>query len=321
MTSQPTLKVRIGIGLGVHEMVHHRDEVRAICRAAEDEGFDSLWFSDVAASYALDPLAALGFVAAATERIKMGTSVLVVPGRQPAVLAKALATLDLLSSGRVLPIVGLGTVHPDEQQAFAVKRSERGPWFEEAVPLLRRFWTEEKVVHHGRQFTVDGFGVHPRPGRPLPIWFGGADPRELRRVGRLADGWLASFTTPAEVAAGIAAIRAAAVEHGRSIDDDHYGVLMLYSLRPPAAEVRDFIAWRRPDLPLEAALPVGGAALRTRIAEFIAAGASKFVLIPAERPEDWAAELAELAGQTLALQTPDRSDPQRRRPTAVGARP
>ncbi len=321
MTGQPTLKVRIGIGLGVHEMVHNRDEMRAICRAAEDEGFDSLWFSDVTASHALDPLAALGFVAAATERIKMGTSVLVVPGRQPAVLAKALATLDLLSGGRILPILGLGTVHPDEQQAFAVRRGERAPWFEEAVPLLRRFWTEEKVVHHGQRFTIDGFGIQPRPGRPLPLWFGGAHPRELRRVGRLADGWLASFTTPSEVATGITRIDAAAVEHGRSIDDDHYGVLMLYSLRPPTAQVRDFMAWRRPDLPLEAALPVGGAALRTRITEFIAAGASKFVLIPAERPRDWTSELAELADQTLALQTPARSDPPRHRPAVTGSRP
>jgi probable F420-dependent oxidoreductase len=320
MTGQPALKVRIGVGLGVHEMVRDRSELRAICRVTEDEGFDSLWFSDVTASPALDPLTALGFVAAATERVKMGTSVLVIPGRQPAVLAKALATLDLLSGGRVLPILGLGTVHSDEQQALAVPRGERGSWFEEAVPLLRQFWTEEKVVHHGPRFTIDGVGIEPRPGRPLPLWFGGAYPRELRRVGRLADGWLASFATPAEVAAGIAQIKAAAAEHGRSVDDDHYGVLMLYSLGSPTARVRDFMTWRRPDLPLTAALPIGGAALRARIADYIAAGASKFVLIPADRPENWTAELTELADETLDLQTPARSDPARR-PAPAGARP
>lgn len=319
MTVQPELKVRIGIGLGVHEMVHDRRELLTICWAAEQQGFDSLWFSDVAASHALDPVAALGFVAAATERIKIGTSVLVVPGRPPALLAKALATLHLLSGGRTLPILGLGTVHADEQQAFCVRRDERGPWFEEAVPLIRRFWTEESVRHHGPRFPADGLGVLPRPGRPLPIWLGGAHRLELDRAGRLGDGWLASFATPAEVSSGIAIVDAAAREHGREIDDDHYGVLMLYCLREPTPRTRDFMAWRRPDLGLEEALPVGGTALRARIEDYIEAGASKFILIPADRPADWDAELAGLAEEVLSLQTPARSDPVR--PPELAAAP
>lgn len=311
MGGSAELKVRIGIGLGVREMVHDRGELLTVCRAAEQQGFDSLWFSEVAASHALDPVAALGFVAAVTERIKIGTSVLVVPGRPPALLAKALATLHMLSGGRTLPILGLGTLHADEQQAFGVSRYERGPWFDEAVPLIRRFWTEEAVHHHGQRFTADGLGVLPRPGRPLPIWLGGAHRLELHRAGRLGDGWLASFATPAEVSAGIAVVDAVAREHGRQIDDDHYGILMLYSLRDPTSQTRDFMAWRRPDLALEAALPVGAVALRTRMREYIEAGASKFILIPADRPADWEAELTELADEVLILQTPARSDPPR----------
>ncbi len=303
-TQRKTLKVRIGVGLGVHELVRNRAELLTVCLAAEKHGFDSLWFSEVAAGHALDPVAALGFAAAVTERIKIGTSVLVVPGRPPALIAKALATLHLLSGGRTLPILGLGTVHAAEQQAFGVSRPERGPWFEEAVPLIRQFWTEEAVYHHGPRFTADGFGVRPRPGRPLPIWLGGAHRTELRRAGRLGDGWLASFATPAEVSAGIAIVDATARKHSRRIDEDHYGVLMLYCLREPTPQATSFLAWRRPDLAIAEALPVGGAALRARISDYIEAGASKFILIPADHPPDWDAELAELAGEVLTLQTP-----------------
>lgn len=304
MTGQHALKVRIGIGLGVRDLVRDRGELLTVCRTAERRGFDSLWLSEVAASDALDPVAALGFAAAVTERIKLGTSVLVVPGRPPALLAKALATLHLLSSGRMLPILGLGTLHPDEQQAFGVGRHERGPWFDEAVPLIRRFWTEEAVHHHGPRFTADGFGIRPRPGRSLPIWLGGAHRLELRRAGRLGDGWLASFATPAEVCEGIAVVDAAAREHGRQIDDDHYGVLMLYSLRDPDQETREFIAWRRPDLASGAALPAGADAIRARISEYVEAGASKFILVPAARPPCWETELTGLADAVLTLQTP-----------------
>ncbi len=311
MAGDGELKIRIGVGLGVQEMIASGAELRALCRAAEKEGFDSLWFSEVATSHSLDPIAALGFVASATDRIKMGTSVMVVPGRPPALLAKSIATLDLLSGGRVLPIFGLGTVDVLEQQAFGVERADRGPWVDEVVPLLRRFWTEESVAHAGPRFSLDGVGIRPRPRRPLPIWLGGQDDRELRRVGRLGDGWLASFATPAELSQGATVVRAAAAEHGRSIDSDHYGVLLLYALHEPSPYVRDFLAWRRPDLALPEALPVGPAALRSRLAEYIEAGGSKFILIPADRPEDWRRELAELADAVLSMQTRAPSDPVR----------
>jgi probable F420-dependent oxidoreductase len=309
VATDPDFKIRIGVGLGVQEMIGSGAELRAVCRALEEEGFDSLWFSEVATSHALDPVAALGFVASATERIKMGTSVMVVPGRPPALLAKSIATLDLLSGGRVLPIFGLGTVEPGEQQAFGIERADRGPWVEEVVPLLRRLWSEESVAHAGHRFSLDGVGILPRPRRPLPVWLGGRDRRELRRVGRLGDGWLASFATPLEVSDGVAVITAAAAEHGRSIESDHYGVLLLYALREPSPHTCEFLDWRRPDLTLPEALPVGAAALRARLAEFIDAGASKFILIPADRPEDWQRELADLADAVLPMQTPARSDP------------
>jgi probable F420-dependent oxidoreductase len=263
----------------------------------------------VIASHALDPVAALGFAAAVTSRLKLGTSVLVVPGRPPALLAKTMATLDLLAGGRFLPIIGLGTIHADEQQAFNISRAERGSWLEEAVPVIRRLWVEDSVTHYGSRFRLDGLSLPLRPARPLPIWLGGRARRELERVGRLGDGWLASFATPGEIAAGITTIRAAAETAGRSIDDDHYGVLLLYALREPGPQASEFLRWRRPDLMLDQALPVGAVAIRQRLADYIGAGASKFVLVPVNRPTDWRAEMAQLADAVLPLQTPASSQP------------
>jgi probable F420-dependent oxidoreductase len=298
------LKVRIGIGLGVHQMIDDRAGLLSLCRAVEDAGFDSLWLSEVIASHSLDPVAALSFAAAVTSRLKLGTSVLVAAGRPPALLAKTMATLDLLAGGRFLPIIGLGTVHDDEQQAFNISRADRGSWLDEAVPVIRRLWTEDAVVHHGRRFHLDGLSLPLRPARPLPIWLGGRGRHELARVGRLGDGWLASFATPGEIGAGIETVRSAAATAGRSIDDDHYGVLLLYALRGPTPQTAEFLRWRRPDLTLDQALPVGAAAIRQRLADYVGAGASKFILVPAERPPDWRAELAELADAVLPLQTP-----------------
>jgi hypothetical protein len=185
VTREPNLKIRIGVGLGVEEMIGSGAELGCLCRAAEAEGFDSLWFSEVATSHSLDPVAALGFAAAATKRIKMGTSVMVVPGRPPALLAKAVATLDLLSGGRVLPILGLGTVDVLEQQVFGIERRDRGPWVEEVVPLLRRLWTEDAVAHNGPRFSLDGVGIRPGWSGAAPGWpAGGRLAGQFRDAGR-----------------------------------------------------------------------------------------------------------------------------------------
>ncbi|MBO0689058.1 MAG: LLM class flavin-dependent oxidoreductase, partial [Candidatus Dormibacteraeota bacterium] len=99
----------------------------------EELGFDSLWLTERLNADTLDPVAALGFAAGRTRKLKLGTAVMVLPGRNPVVLAKELATLDQLAEGRLLPAFGLGVVDPREQQGFGVHRSERAAWFEEAL--------------------------------------------------------------------------------------------------------------------------------------------------------------------------------------------
>ncbi len=123
------------------------------------------------------------------------------PGRNPVILAIEMATLDVLSGGRFLPAVGLGAVDPPEQRAFGVERSERGRRHDEALALMRACWTGEGISHHGEFFSVDDVQVIPRPTQSqLDVWLGGIAPSEIRRVGRVGDGWLPSFCSPADVA-------------------------------------------------------------------------------------------------------------------------
>jgi len=287
---------RVGLGLGVGRLIEGASDLAQVVDALDDLGFDSLWASEILGSHAPDPVAALAFAAARTKHLKLGTSVMVAPGRSPAMLAKQAATLDLLSNGRFIPILGLGTADDDAVSATGVERRDRGPITDEIVPLLRRIWAEDEVDHAGAFFTLSGYRPHIHPTRrSLPVWLGGRTNKELARAGRLSDGWLASFAAPDEVAVSIPIVRDAALAAGRRIEDDHYGVLFLYSLEPTGPEVDEFIRWRRPDRDKADLLPETPEQVASLLRSFTAAGTSKFILVPATRPTDWERHLADLA--------------------------
>jgi len=276
--------------------------------ALEGLDFDSLWLSDRVGGEGLDPHLGLAAAAARTQRIKLGTSVTVLPGRNPYRLAKELATLDQLSRGRALPVFGLGRFDPAEREALGVPLGERVPWLEEGLPLLRRLWSEPEVTHPGPRFPATGFRLRPRPTRArLDIWLGGASVPELERCGRLADGWLASFLTPDEAAARKALVESAAAAAGREVDPDHFGVIVPYSLRRlTPAELEQYEA-RRVELRLGPGVadlvPQSAERLRAQLEDFTGCGFSKFVLRPASPPASWAAELGEVAAIALPLQS------------------
>ena len=275
------VKVRIGIGLGTHSADEEPSAFGALVDAFEDLRYDSLWLSERLTAGTPDPLVALSYAAGRTERLKLGTSVLVLPGRNPVVLAKELASLDRLSGGRLLPAVGLGAPNPVEHRAFGVARSERAAWFDEALTLMRRLWTEDDVHHDGERFHLEGVTLRPRPvQQPIEVWLGGQAPSELRRVGRLGDGWLPSFCTVEEVAAGWQAVTTAAAGHDRAIDPEHLGVVVAYAEHAVPDALVAFLERRRPGVDPSAILPVGLDALRARVEEFIAVDASKFVVLP-----------------------------------------
>jgi probable F420-dependent oxidoreductase len=295
------MKVRIGYGLGTQTMGGGPELFARMVDELERLRFDSLWLSERVTGVAPDPLIGLAFAAGRTSRIKLGTSVLVLPGRNPALLAKELASLDLLSGGRLLPAFGLGVADPGEQQAFGVERAERAAMFDEALGLIRRFWRGEAVDHDGR-YHYSGLRVQPLPAQSPPdVWLGGRAPSELRRVGRLADGWLPSFITPPEAAAGRIVVEEAAAKAGRAIDVEHFGALVPYAWDEIPDRFRAALAVRRPDVDPSDLLPVGLAALRELLDRFVAEGFSKFVLVPVAQPADWTAELELLAAEILPM--------------------
>ena len=213
------MKVRIGVGLTALAPATDGERFGALVDELERLHFDSLWLSERATAPSPEPMVGLAFAAGRTNKLKFGTSVQVLPGRNPVLLAKAWATLDRLSDGRALPAFGLGVADPAEQQAFMVDRGDRADWFDEALPLIRRIWTEDVVDHEGTRFKFEGLRVQPKPvQQPPDVWLGGAAPGELRRVGRLGDGWLPSFTDVATAAEGRVIVEEAASKAGREID-------------------------------------------------------------------------------------------------------
>jgi len=289
------VKVRFGIGLGTSNVLGDPSVFARFVDRLEELRFDSLWISERVTGRTLDPLTALAFAAGRTSRLKLGTSVLVVPGRNPVLLAKELATVDALSGGRLLPALGLGTPDPREHQAFGVSRGERAQWFEEALPLMRRLWTEDDVTHDGARFHVDGVSLWPKPVGRMEVWLGGRTGTEYDRAGRLSQGWLGSFQTPDEAGRARAAIEQAAARHGRTVDDDHFGTVLVYARDTIGAPVLERLARVRPDTPIDDIVPTGDDALGAAITGFVRHGITKFVLVPAAAPSTWDDELAWLA--------------------------
>jgi len=302
------VKVRIGFGIGAAaELFSEQHGLARVVDALEDGGWDSLWFPERVNSPQLDPVVAMAYVAGRSRRLKFGPAVQVVPGRNPVLLAKALASLDVVSDGRCLPALGLGVAEAAEHQAFGVKRQERAAWFDEAFGLMRRLWSEDSVDHRGPRFSVSAAEVLPKPVQnPFEVWMGGAAPSELRRTGRLADGWLASLTTPAHVAAGIAAVSDAAEACGRKIDPEHYGVMIpVADGELPEALVRRVSA-RRPDARPHEVVACSTAALAEMIDAYLEVGASKFVVFPVGDPggsQQWIEKIETLAEALLHRQT------------------
>jgi probable F420-dependent oxidoreductase len=191
-----------------------------IARAAEANGWDGLFVWDhlafVWGSPAGDPWVTLAAVAVATERIRIGTAVTPVARRRPHVLAHTVATLDVLSGGRVVFGAGLGG-SVSEFERFGEPGDPRGraEMLDEGLDLLRRLWSGEEVRHRGRHYTVDGVTLAPRPVQErLPIWIGGNRGPSLRRASRW-EGWVADSADPTgktlspdEVARSISTIRA-----------------------------------------------------------------------------------------------------------------
>jgi len=264
------MKIRIGTILGIDGDSDPGPFDEAVT-AMEELGFDSLWLAELTSRPSPDPVVGLTWAAARTTRLKLGPGVMVLPGRNPAVVAKQLASLDRLSGGRLLVAFGLGLPDPRERAAFPIPAGRtRGEAFDDALVLVRCYLSGE---------TVDGVRVQPDPvQQPLDLWIGGSSPAALVRAGRLADGWLPSLITPDEAAGGRAVIEREAEQAGRRIDPEHFGVSLTYQDGEVPELLLAAIARRRPGVDPSVLIPTGLDGAIRRIEEFVAAGVSKFVV-------------------------------------------
>jgi probable F420-dependent oxidoreductase len=245
----------------------------------ERDGWDSLWLSDVATGPGAAPLPMLAAVAARTERLKLGTSVLVAPPRNPLLLAKELATVDVVSGGRLFPVLGIGQAASEELAALGVPREERGARLEECMTVVRELWRGEPVSFDGRFSRLDRVTLSPRPTRPrIELWLGGSTPPAVRRVARVADGWLASAISPTRFGELVELLREEAAAAARSVPEDHFGtVFFAAATEDEATPLRERARRTEKELP---AIAVGADGVRELLHAFRDAGATKFVLYP-----------------------------------------
>ena len=293
------MKVRLGVSLGQAGVP---DRFGAAVDALEAAGVDSLWLPEMVYGSLVDPFIGMAHALARTSRLKVGTGVAVLPGRHPVLVAKQLATLAGLAPRRVLPVFGLKPARPAELAAFPVPPGRRAAVFDESLTLIRLLLSQENVTFQGEFFTVDDASVGPRPGRPLDIWLGGSAPGALRRIGRLGDGWLASFLTPDEAGAGRRAIEASAAEAGRDIAPDHYGISLAVADDASRPALFEAARRRRPDLDPAALVATGWAGTRAMVGEYVAAGLTKFVIRPGGSPDDPGRFADEFAREMIPLQ-------------------
>jgi len=265
---------------------------------------DSLWLSEMVFGSLVEPFAGMAYALSRTARLKVGTGVAVLPGRHPVLVAKQLASLAGLAPGRVLPVFGLQPARAAERGLFEVPAGRRAAVFDESLRLIRLLLTQEHASFRGEFFTVDGAHIGPLPAKPLDIWLGGSAPGALRRVGRLADGWLGSLLTPEQARVARETIQAAASAAGREVEADHFGISL--AVAPGGgvpAELAAAIRQRRPGSDPAALVPASWAAARQAIEQYISAGLSKFVVRPAASPPSLEDFLRDFARELMPLQT------------------
>jgi probable F420-dependent oxidoreductase len=199
-----------------------------VAQRADELGYESVWLGEHVALPATidsrhpyypelgpplpstvlhDPLIALSYVAAQTRQLKLGTGIYILALRHPIVAARLIATLDIFSGGRALIGVGVGWIK-EEFEVLDIPWEHRGSRMEEAIAVIRRLWTEERIAHDGRFYNFDEIGSEPKPvNGTVPILIGGENDIAVRRAARIGDGWTGMTPTPEDAAARVKLFR------------------------------------------------------------------------------------------------------------------
>jgi probable F420-dependent oxidoreductase len=231
-------EVELGVVFPQTEIGNDPAAIRDFAQAAESLGFSHLLIYDHVLGVDRDrhegyrgpydkdtafhePFVTLGYLSAVTSTLEFGTTVLILPQRQAALVAKQAAEVDVLSGGRLRLGVGVGW-NEVEFEALNENFQDRGKRQEEQIALMRALWGKDTIDFDGRWHKVTAAGINPRPARPIPIWFGGSADVVLRRMARIGDGWMPLMGPNDEAKTAMGKLRAYIEEAGR--DPETFGI-------------------------------------------------------------------------------------------------
>ena len=254
---------------------------------------DSLWTGGHIASPNPSPEAmmSLARISAVTERVRIGTSILLLPLYAPAIVAKQIADLDNATGGRVVLGVGIGGEYPAEFRACQIPIEERGRRTDEAIGLIRRLWTAEAISHDGPFYPMEDVKVHPAPAQPggPPIVVAGRKVPAMRRAALHGDGWMPYLYSPRRYAASVETIRAAAADAGRDLGEFEWYVWVFVNVDRDGGRAREGAAqtmggsYRQDFTEMVDSVAAAGTPdeVQRKLEAFVEAGARHFIFMPA----------------------------------------
>jgi probable F420-dependent oxidoreductase len=280
------MSVAIGLGLMEYPFAGAGDYWRWVdlCEAG---GVDSIWQTDrlVSRTPILECMTVMAALAGRTRRLRFGMNVVSLALRDPVLLAKQCATIDVLSEGRLLPAFGIGSPLGPEWETLDIDTKTRGRRTDESLEIIARLWREESVDFAGRHYRLKGASISPKPVQPdLPMWIGGSSDAAIRRTAKYGTGWQGGGETMEDAIRVVAGIKQALPAAGRSIDEDHYGASFPFHFGSPSDPVvgraMDAYAKRTGRDPTKQ-FAVGDAnTILDRVGEYVAGGIQKFILRP-----------------------------------------
>lgn len=296
-----------------------------VSQRAEDLGYDGISITDSPLNNAgFDPMIALAQAAAVTKNMFLSTGVLLLPLTNVFRLAREVATLDVLSGGRVILGLGMGGEKPEQYQAFGIPLSERGKRTNEYIEILKGLWTQPSFSYHGRYYSFDNLEMDPKPiQKPHPpIWVGGrmggveigpdgirkfkSKTAALKRAAFYGDGWLPNYMTPEMYSSSIDQIRGYAKEYGRDSSSMTMAHLFMFLLRDNHESALKEVGGkafygevRGPEFSNKYDLVGAPQDFINRIQEFVDLGVTHFILHPICGPSELAYQMDTVAKEVL----------------------
>jgi probable F420-dependent oxidoreductase len=299
--------VSVAIGLGLMDFPFRTgaDYWRWVdlCEAG---GVDSLWQTDrlVSKQPILECMTTMAALAGRTRRLRFGMNVVSLALRDPVLLAKQCATIDVLSEGRLLPAFGIGSPLGPEWTALDIDTKTRGKRTDESLEIIARLWREDSVDFAGKHYRLSGASISPKPVQPdLPMWIGGSSDAAIRRTAKYGTGWQGGGETLEDAGRVVAAIKKAVVEAGRTIDEDHYGAAFpfYFGSASDSLVTGAMAAYaKRTGRDASTYFAIGDAkVIRDRVAAYVAVGIEKFILRPVGSGDEVIAQTRRLIEEVL----------------------